>query len=326
MDIGVDVGVIERKGFLYDKNFKLLKEIPSHYNEKNLEVVFTFEHPKNYFLLPDSRLKVGFLVYEFSELPQLWVDNINKHLDLVFVPSKFTYNIFIRSGVIKEKVRILRYGFNPNYYYPRKKESGKIKNFLTISSPHKREGLLFALESFYKASLPYDATLTVKLSYLNKAPKIFEDDVLKIIEDYKIKIGKRLVIIDKVLDERDMGELYRENDVYFSLSKAESFGLCPLEAIACGLWNVALNYGGQSDFLNDKNSFFVKYYLDKTKNDEYEKTDKTQYIAYPYIDDAANKLKEIYNKKFLNPQFDYEYYKWSVIAIEFINEIKKYIK
>ncbi len=322
--MGIDVGVIERKGFLYNKDFKLLKEIPSHYGLNNYDIVFTFEHPKNYYLLPEAKLKIGFLVYEFTTLPEFWVHNINRYLDLVFVPSKFTFDVFLKSGVSLHKLRLLRYGFNPQYYYPFKGDR-KIKNFLTISSPHKREALSYTLKAFYEAFKDNDAKLTIKLSYISKRVKRFEDDVLKLINEYKKKLGERLVVIDKVFDENEMGNLYRENDIYFSLSKSESFGLCFLEALACGLWVIAINYSGQMDFVNNKNSFFINYYLDKTSNDEYERILVPQYIAYPDLDDAVEKLKKVYNKVLPFPEIDYNYYRWQSIAQDFLEIIRKII-
>ncbi|MCX7905672.1 MAG: glycosyltransferase, partial [Elusimicrobiales bacterium] len=296
---GIEISIYETKGFLYDKNFnlELLEKYVSH---KTYDIIFTFEHPLKYYMLPKSSFKIGFLVYEFTHLPQSWIENINKYLDMVLVPSTFTYNVFINSGIKKEKIKILRYGYNPNYYYPTKK-TNKINNFLTVSSPHKRESLDILLEAFTKAFKDNNnVRLTVKLSYSQfKKNKNFEiPSFNKLIEKYQKILNSKLKIITDKLSEEDMGNLYRNSDIYISLSKAESFGLPFLESLACGRPVVSLKYGGQLDFLNDKNTVFIKHVLKETQDELYEKTKEKQFVAYPEINDCIEKLKIIYNKGF----------------------------
>ncbi|MGC8728243.1 MAG: glycosyltransferase [Elusimicrobiales bacterium] len=329
ISFGVDVNIYERKGFLYEEDFNLEPEIGSKItNGFDGDIVFTFEHPKNYVYLPQNKIKIGFLVYEFTELCDLWVCNINKYLDAVFVPSKFTYDVFAGSGVKREKIKILRYGFDPEYYYPKKEKNENNKRFLTISSPHKREALDYTLKAFYEAfSNNKDVKLTLKLSYLNKTVKPFEIDAFKTVNFYKQRLGNRLSVITDKLSEKEMGELYRNSDWYFSLSKSESFGLCFLEALACGIGVCCLNYGGQRDFLNSENAVFINHYLDKTEGDEYEKSSKIQYVAYPDMSDAVTKLKKIYlTENAIRKNLDMKYYIWDNVAKDFLKEMERLIR
>jgi glycosyltransferase involved in cell wall biosynthesis len=330
IELGIDINIYQKKGFLYDENFNLgaLEKYISP--EFSKDIIFTFEHPKNYIYLPDCALKIGFLVYEFTSLPDLWVENINKYLDMVIVPSLFSYNVFIDSGISKEKIRILRYGINPKYYFYRNNKNEAL-SFLTIASPQKREALDIALESFYKAySDVADVKLTVKLSYNIKYSKPFEiRDFNGLISDYKQRLANRLEIIANPLSEQEMGELYRKSDLYFSLSKAESFGLCFLEAIACGKPVISLNYGGTKDFLTSHNAYFISHKISQTNGEEYEISKKRQFIAIPYMESAVRVLKEIYQGKNLKkPSLEksLEYYYWENIAKDFIEIIKNYEK
>jgi len=325
---GVDLNIYERKGFLYDEKFEVGNMERFVENRFKGDFVFTFEHPKNYEYLPQRSIKIGFLVYEFSRLPDLWVENINRYLDFVFVPSRFTYNVFKKSGVDIKRLKILRYGVDRNIYFRAKdNENRKDKiRFLTIASPHKREGVDLMLEAFWKAfSEVEDVELLLKLTYTTDKPKSFEiKNFNKLIEDYKNKLGEKLIINHNKLTEFEVANLYRSSDYYFSLSKAESFGLCFLESLACGKPTITLNYSGHSDFLNEENSYFIDYQLRKTNADEYEKTNYTQYIAFADIDDCICKLKKIYfekTKKIFS--FDYDYYDWKNIVDEFLKTIIK---
>lgn len=321
---GVEVSIYETKGFLYESDFNLM-DLERYISKKMGEIIFTFEHPSKYPLLPKQSFKIGFLVYEFTTLPPLWVENINRYLDMVLVPSSFTYEVFTRSGVEIKKLKILRYGYNPTYYYPTPHKD-KIRTFLSISSPHKREATDILLEAFTKAfHNKEDVRLILKLSYLPfKKIKSFEIANFKtLLESYKRILGERLTIISDKLTEPEMARLYRVSDIYISLSKAESFGLCFLEALASNRAVISLRYGGQMDFLNEKNAIFINHKIVESSGDEYEKTTQTQFVAYPEIDDCIEKLHQIYTYGF-KPIIDQKtlfQYQWEKIAEEFIRLI-----
>lgn len=325
---GVLSNIYERKGFLYDCDMKL-GELEDFIKEGFLgDAVFTFEHPKNYVYLPKDIKKIGFLVYEFTSLPSLWTENINNYLDLVYVPSLFVYEVFVSSGVKKEKIRILRYGFNPRIYYPGyKKNKGKF-DFLCVGSPQKREGIDMLLASFLEAfEKNIEVNLTLKLSYKYSNPKIFELRGFNgLLQDYSSKLGDRFKIIDYPLSEEQMGDLYRSCDAYVSFSKAEAFGLPFLEALACGKPCVCANYSGQKDFLNRDNSYFISHKLEIAKNEEYEISQDKQFSAKILQESAVRTLKEVfYSKDNIKKGILSEgpsYYHWEKISEEFVNSIE----
>ncbi|GAB4032440.1 MAG: hypothetical protein Fur0012_10970 [Elusimicrobiota bacterium] len=325
---GALCNIYERKGFLYDEGMSL-GELESFVREGFLgETIFTFEHPKNYVYLPENGRKIGFLVYEFTELPPIWVENINKYLDLVFVPSLFVYETFLTSGVKKDKLRILRYGFNPVFYHPGPKEEGNFR-FLCIGSAQKREGVDILLSAFEEAFRDIsEVSLTIKLSYKRANPKIFELRGFEgLIEDYKKMLGRRLSVLDSPLSEEEMGNLYRCCHAYVSFSRAEAFGLSFLEALACGRPCISVNYSGQKDFLNRDNSYFVSHSLEICKNEEYESSGCKQFSAVAHRDCAVKTLREVFlaskdgniKKGFFSE--GEQYYHWEKITMEFLSMI-----
>lgn len=322
----ISISIIETRGFLYDKEFDI-GDLEKHISREIGDILITFEHPSKYPFLPPATKKIGFLVYEFTTLPYLWVKNINNYLDLILVPSRFTYDVFVKSGVDIKKVKILPYGYNPKYYYPLHiKNKRKIRKFLTISSPHRREALDILLECFYEAFKDVDdAQLTVKLLYLPfKKTKSFEiPNFNNLLKSFSSRLKNKLKIISDRLIEKEMGELYREHDAYISLSKAESFGLPFLEAIACSLPVISIKYSGQIDFLSDENAIFISHTLKPSDNDVYEKTKETQYAGYADKDDCISKLKDIYQNGFNSEIKPPSQSTWDDIADIFIEIIKK---
>lgn len=324
----IDLTIYETKGFLYDKNFKI-DELEKYCSKKINDIIFTFEHPLKYNILPKNKIKIGFLVYEFTTLPESWIENINKYIDLVLVPSKFTYDVFLKSGINRNKIKILRYGYNPKYYYP-SDPSKTIRNFLTITSPHRREALDILLKGFKKAfEKKDDVKLIIKTSYIPfKKIKNFEiTNFLDLIKSYKNSLGSKIEIITENLSETEMGELYRKSDIYISISKAESFGLPFIESLACGRGCISLKYSGQTDFLNDKNTIFIKHKIVKADLEVYEKTQEEQYIAEAELEDLISKLNLAYEKGFkpIIDKEELEKYQWDFIVEDFIEIIKSFI-
>ena len=54
-----------------------------------------------------------------------------------------------------------------------------------------------------------------------------------------------------------MPSLYAAADCYVLISRGEGFGLPYLESAACGLPVIGSRYSGQTDFLDDSNSYLV---------------------------------------------------------------------
>jgi glycosyltransferase involved in cell wall biosynthesis len=328
MSLDIPVNIYERKGFLYTEQFALSDQMASKItNEFRGDVVFTFENPRVYDLLPRRSFKIGFLVYEFTELPAWWVEKINTHLDLVLVPSRFCREVFTASGVPPDKVKVLRYGFNPEIYHPQEKSFYKNKEFtfLSIANPHRREGIEYLLESYAKAFTKNDAVaLVLKLSYVPvKKPKPFEyPDIRGLIDRYNSLNIPPVRLISEQLSEEQMGALYRGSDVYVSCSGSEAFGLCFLESLACGVRVAGINYSGQADFLTAENACFIDHTLVPARDAVYEKVPTPQLIAVPDTQHAASLLSGMYNNRLEKKPpaqllADPSYFHWSTIARDF---------
>jgi glycosyltransferase involved in cell wall biosynthesis len=328
LSLGEDINIYERKGFLFDSRFPLNYNIKTRItNRFKGDVVFTFENPRVYGYLPRQSFKIGFLVYEFTVLPEFWVERINKCLDWVVVPSRFCRKVFIDSGVDSNKIKVLRYGFNPTYYYPREKSrpGSSIFNFLCVANPHKREGLDLLLESFAKAFGKKDKVrLILKLTYM-PAGKIKPFEYAGLAGLFKPYSGRLNVapmqIIHSRLSEIKMGGLYRSSNCYISLAKAEAFGLCFLEALACGLPVAGVKYSGQTDFLSPKNAHFIRHDLVKAGEEVYEKIGEAGVVASPDANHAADIMREIYLGRAKDGQYGLfpnpAYFWWPTIAAEF---------
>ena len=114
-----------------------------------------------------------------------------------------------------------------------------------------------------------------------------------------IKNFNNIIIFDESLNRIDTLSLINSCDVYISLHRSEGLGLSMKEAMAMGKVVIATNYSGNLDFMSNDNSLLVQYnkvQIPITIKCYYKKEIRW---AEPDINDAVNKLKQIYTDKIL---------------------------
>ena len=222
----------------------------------------------------------------------------------------------------------MRYGFNPRYYYPADQFPPKDPfTFLCIANPHKREGIEFLLQSYAKAFTSGDPVrLRLKLSYMPPAnTQNYEcRELARILEDFKADPSAPLLdYFSDSLTEEGMGELYRSSHAYISFSRSEAFGLCFLEALACGLPVASIPYSGQVDFLTPHNARFIDFSMVKTRGEEYEWVGSKQEVSKPCIESGQRVMQDLFShppEKPLPPDLPpkAEHFHWKNVAQDFL--------
>lgn len=312
----IDVCIYERKGFCFNKNWKLDFEEKIK-NQFLYEKTLTFEYPLNYKLIP-TKFKYGMLVYETTEVPKIWVENANRYLDILFLPNEFNRKIFIESGVNPDIIKIIPYGINPEIFNNKKinKKDSKF-TFLCVCMPQKRKGIDLLIKAFEKL-FKNDKNTQLILKFPYKSGK----------SDYDIKIECRssnIIIIEKEFAEEEMVNLYKNADIFVLPSRAEGFGMIYLEALACGLPVIATGWGGHMDFLNNENAVLIDYKLVPAGNCQYDNKNGNGFMAEPDFDDLIEKMifarKNIEFLKEKIKKIDLKEFYWYNIVKKIIGEI-----
>ena len=230
------------------------------------DVVILHVEPRNYELTFEnlssikSKYVISYCVWEASELP------VTYQRSLALVQEVWTCSEYC-IGIIKkahprvfciphtiereqsshglDEVIIRRLiCFDPRYYY-----------FLAIARTHilrkNVRGLVHTFEAA-SSSMP-DARLIIKGA---------TDDPIFQSQD------PRILYLPMTLSESQMNALYKVADVYVSAHHSEGWGLTLSDAILFGKPVVATGYSGNLEFMDDNNSFLIRFTENDIRDDE----------------------------------------------------------
>ncbi len=305
----IDLRLIPKRGFLYKKDFTkdlLFEKLVHNKIDKKNSISITFDHPR-FFKNMTGYIKAALLVYETFPLPDIWVENINRYLDIVFVPNDYNRNIFIKSGVDINKIRIVPYGYTPfSLMSPNKKIKNKKKRYLLIAMPHKRKGVSHFLKAFCSAFSSKDnLSLTIKSTYSpKKRGKRFPWETAPIPDIIKrvtrsFKDPPEIIYSDTIFSDNEMSSFLKSFDIYVQPSFAEGFGLVILDAMSCSIPCIVTGYGGHMDFCNKKNALLIPYKFKRRTGIAYDISmkDKKIKVAVP----SKDKMIELLRFSFSSP-------------------------
>jgi len=108
-------------------------------------------------------------------------------------------------------------------------------------------------------------------------------------------LDSRITIIDEILSRVGMELLIARHDVFLSLHRSEGLGMGCAEALLAGKVVVATNYGGSTDFVNEKTGFPVDWNRISVGRGDYVLADGATW-ADPFVEHAAVQLRTIYDE------------------------------
>lgn len=201
--------------------------------------------------------------WEFTTLPKRFVD-IFLQADELWVPSNYTRQAFINSGIPFNKVQIVPNGVDPWLFQPKGKKyplpTEKKLKFLFVGGTTYRKGFDVLLQSFVSTfTSDDDVALVVK----DMGTESFyrgqtAEDMINQVKN--TPNSPEIIYIKHYLSEEEMASLYRACDVFVSPYRGEGFSLPTLEAMACGLPVVVTEGGATEDFVLDSFAWKIPSY------------------------------------------------------------------
>jgi hypothetical protein len=131
-----------------------------------------------------------------------------------------------------------------------------------------------------------EVLLVIKHSHADAVPDAHQR-LLEVAE------GHNILLLDRVLPRAGVVGLMNACDSYVSLHRSEGFGLTLTEAMTLGKPVIATGYSSNTDFMDESNSFPVRYKLVELQRD-HGPYKKGQVWADPEIDHAAQLMHFVY--------------------------------
>lgn len=186
--------------------------------------------------------------------------------DEVVVPSKWCYDMFKESGV-KRPMYVVPLGVDTDIYHPGAEPLEFTKNlkpfiFLSVFGWSLRKGYDVLLKAYLSEFTSDDpVTLLIASRYFGSTDEskkqVIRNDVARISSTVANPKKPQVVLFGDVLSDVMMPRLYAAAKCYVLISRGEGYGLPMAEAGACNLPVICTRYSGQTDFLDDNNSYLV---------------------------------------------------------------------
>jgi glycosyltransferase involved in cell wall biosynthesis len=215
---------------------------------------------------PDfSRPRTGklacILPWEYKAVPLKWVEQINRNVDELWVPSEFVRSVFSAGGVDPQRIYTIPYGVDTNTFRAegrcwRPGNSGGFV-FLFVGGTILRKGIDLLLQAYGDAFSPQDdVTLVIKDGGANSFYQ--HNNMLGPIQAFvRRPSSPRLVTITRNLDDQELAEVYRGCDALVLPYRGEGFGMPLAEAMACAKPVITTAEGPSKDFCLPEFSYLI---------------------------------------------------------------------
>jgi glycosyltransferase involved in cell wall biosynthesis len=237
---------------------KLALAIHRRLHQTNLTI--RHQWPPNFRRPPTGKLAV-ILPWEYGGVPRVWIEQIHKNVDELWVPSNFVRDVFVRNGVDAKRVAVIPNGYDPKIFTmegPSSRPQGSRDFiFLFVGGVIRRKGVDLLLHGFEAA---FDPSENVSLVFLTSgsAGAYQHNSLLPEIQAAIANPKHPPVLpIFETVDDSVLASLYRGADVFVLPYRGEGFGMPLVEAMACGKPVITTAEGPAKEFCDDTNSYLV---------------------------------------------------------------------
>ena len=211
---------------------------------------------------------ICYTLFETDRCPKPWMDSLMK-MDKILVFSEFNRQSWINSGISEYKISALPPAVDSFLYNPEGPrlmiENARGFKFLCSGDFTERKNFEAVIEAYCgEFSFKEDVTLIFKCHYGGFTKRYRRDCINKLREIamcFKPLDTPRILFWGDKISDHAMATLYRSVDCFVLASRGEGLGLQYLEAMASGIPVIACDWGAQTDYLDEMNSFPVKAYL-----------------------------------------------------------------
>ncbi|CDK30744.1 glycosyltransferase [Candidatus Babela massiliensis] len=230
-----------------------IKSIINNQNETpgNVALLFDPLFKNNIKFIPNSYIKIAYSMIESTQLPEEWVDILNKEFDAVLVPAPFLEKVYKKSGV-NIPIFLLPCGIYIDDFLSIPIKDKKNTPFVFGCSatflPRKNQEIL--LNAFLNK---FGNNKNIKLKLHGRYGDIkLINKLKKIIREKK---AKNVELILGPLEQKHYVNFLNSLDCYVLVSKGEGFSITPRESISLGIPTIISNNTAHKELT--QTTFFI---------------------------------------------------------------------
>lgn len=287
------------------------------FKSRNHELGIMFSYPDMFHELNEFKTKVIYTGVDSTGGIANFAQNSNK-ADFLLTPSNISRDRMIKLGVTKP-IFVFPHGIDTNVFnFKERIKSDKFK-FLYVGECSDRKGIYQLLDAFISL---YGNSTDVELHIKSNSEMVFYngDDIIRIKEKYPNIYWH----VSNEGHERVI-QLYNECHAYVYPSRADTFGMTLIEAMACGLPVISTQDPGATELIENR------YYKVRSKNVPVKNHPwMLGEWGEPNVDDLKELMKRVYDNydtivssNQLKDNADYikENYTWEKVTEKFQSEI-----
>ena len=245
---------LSKKSIPQNEAINIIGFTPMHTNTANFNIFFTMMEPET--LHPN------------------FAGACNKYADVIFTPTRWNKDVFIKGG-IEKPIYVIPLGINHDIYKPNinklniscielpsNKRTDKFKsfNFITLFGWSYRKGIDVLLKSYFNTfTNKDDVGLIICARHMGSSDSHHKSIVMKDINEF-MKNYKNPPTVYYYGDNTEiskMPNLLRNGDCFVWASRGEGFGLPVIESGALEMPIISTFNSAMTDYLNEDNSFLV---------------------------------------------------------------------
>ena len=230
----------------------------------NTDIIISIAQPTNMGLFKKcAAYKICYTVWESTKLPDSWYPGF-EIADEIWVPSRWNRDVIAENGVAEDKIFTVPEGVNPGIFRP---DGDRIPfvasipgfKFLHVGKAEPRKSTCELLYAF-DAAFDNDQQVVLVIACHNYMIPNFNG--IKFLENMSLKNRRKIIYVSPIENRATFANLYRTCDAFIMPSKAESWGLPALEAMASGLPTALVHYAGVTEFATPGNIIELPYKME----------------------------------------------------------------
>lgn len=248
------------------KNIKLLNSLTkTHVGSSPILIVHSLPSIFKTVNITNAYKKIGCTIFETDKIPKDWARECNK-MDEIWVPSRFNFETFSKAGVRKNKLKVIPYSVDTNFFNPQVKplKLPKLKSFkfLYVFNFSYRKAPELLLDAYLREFNSEDDVCLILKSIGTDYPTLNFDQTF--VAKIKRKVKKsahdfpQVFIIKSKLTNEKLASLYAACSCYISVDRANGWGMPCMEAMAMHKPAATINWSGSTEFMSAENSYLIQ--------------------------------------------------------------------